>query len=938
MSTIKSHGYENSTGKGFSDVGTRFSESTLKQQEREIERLTKTNFDLQLKLFHAEERLSTARTSPNAAKSQNSESMVAQARLLENTKRELDQKIELLAKARTAIYKLNDALEAAEKQKDALRKSLETKRVVEYRPEVIESEYGSTSGEIISKCREYAEKLEEAVKALDNAKNGEDLLKIEKNQLELELNELKQQSLESESVSIELQKQLDDARMHLEDASHAQGELEERAKEIEALKEAWEAEQARVLELNKKIEALEIREREMEAAKANALEALRGELEVECGELIEELDQLKEQLESTKDILVEKDEAIKEWRLRAENFERKLQLSGESENERIAALEADARNAEKHSAELKMQFDTEAKSLYEQLNNARQESSKNLETASKANELLEKSKSEAEIASTERDNLRVQLEELLVEHQEKSSALSDEICELQEKLTEEMIEKEAAVEVRQKLEVKVNVLREQLEENEAELCRIRESLDDLQNSKTSQCLVLELEVSSLRSQLEKGLYKLVAEKCANVAARREIERGYDSVNAQKLKENENSLQIQFLRNEIEQLESTLEIRDHENIRLQSEINENRSEMTSKTVHSEEIVAALTRERDEAVIQLNTVSQSELLLKDRVRVLSGELSKLESDHQSKITESSCGLEQLNEKIRVLQNECDELREKAETTATERDALCEKLEAVESELKGHKGAYIRIQEHLNVTVAEAEARHDGQVLKLNEMTKQLGVERKCKIELEELVCAVEKKKREFDDDVQKRHRIEVHELIKKHREEVAEKENQREMDIGELCECVKVLENRLVEQEKKSEQDRDGYEMKVAELKEDMKVVESERDVVVGRNAELEKRVKELEMALLEEQRDQTSPSFAEFASGGKSGSSSGWRSIVVRQLAESERVLFEAQRELRAEKRKLCRKTVEHNTSSAETPKPMIDSKKSQNQRLPLTQL
>ena len=299
------------------DLASTVRSPSLNDQNAEVQKLMKTNFDLRLRIFYLEEQRAK-RHGGDDSRAALEEEMFQQKLLIEEREKELEDRNMLLIKSRNAI--------------ESLQADLELMR---------------------ARCGELQDSQVSAVQ-LESTERQLDMQSTRINQLELEVSRYKQEDANAEKVNASIRSQLEEARSELKtkdkNLAAVRNELAEQARAVTRLSGELEVARPQVGMQAELAQSLEKSEREVAALNERLDEARDREMALQA-DLQESVRREKEQASKAADVArMEADEIARLHReleqsrqKRAESDKRITKLMREGDDRR--GLLADAVNA-----------------------------------------------------------------------------------------------------------------------------------------------------------------------------------------------------------------------------------------------------------------------------------------------------------------------------------------------------------------------------------------------------------------------------------------------------------------------------------------------------------------------------------------------------------------------------------------------------------------
>ena len=323
---------------------------SVANQELEVQRLQKTNFNMKLRIFYLEERLAQ-RAGGDGNQAALEEELFQQKLLIEERSKELEDRNLLLIKSRNAIESLQADLELVRAQCHELQDTTVDVTQLENKTRLLElqeSKIQQLESEIARHAEAEAAAIRESGALQSEIRRGEEQQQLK----ECEVRSLRLEVEDQARQVSRLTTELEVARPQLSMQDHMTRALEGKEGELDSL--SMQLDEARVRESALEAELFQVKEREtnntMKASEIARLEAdeiarLHSELESTRRDRLEadsKAQQLEVQLADKNDLLSDTTIALQKMQQKVGSMEGELKVTQESRRVRDEELQAEA--------------------------------------------------------------------------------------------------------------------------------------------------------------------------------------------------------------------------------------------------------------------------------------------------------------------------------------------------------------------------------------------------------------------------------------------------------------------------------------------------------------------------------------------------------------------------------------------------------------------
>lgn len=311
---------------------------SVKDQDMEVQRLQKTNFNMKLRIFYLEERLAQrAGTDGNQAALE--EELFQQKLLIEEKSKELEDRNLLLIKSRNAIESLQTDLELVKAQCHELQDSSVNVSQLENKTRLLELQESKIQN-LQLETSKITEEQQNTVRENGALRAEISRCEEQRQQKEVEIRAIKMELEDQVRQVSRLTAELEVARPQLSMQDHMKQALEEKENELDALNLQLDEAKARENGLESELRAVKKREKDnsMKASEIARLEAdeiarLHSELETSRRKT-QEWSTQKKKLESTiiekTDLLLDTNKALNIMQQKVGTYEGELKVMKES--------------------------------------------------------------------------------------------------------------------------------------------------------------------------------------------------------------------------------------------------------------------------------------------------------------------------------------------------------------------------------------------------------------------------------------------------------------------------------------------------------------------------------------------------------------------------------------------------------------------------------
>ncbi|KAJ8905348.1 hypothetical protein NDN08_001855 [Rhodosorus marinus] len=646
---------------------TKYKDSTLRRQDKEIERLTKVNFDLQLRLFHLEEQLAQLDESVDFG---NAESRFIN--IMEDKQKELEHKDDLLVKARQVIYALQNSIET-------LRAGGEIEN-----PDI--GDHGQNDSSIvIDRLLTIGEELGEARQLLGEAESRVEVMQQDAEDAAVntaEILNLKDQLRMMEAKYHEAVDSNEDLRNELDAEMAANEALKASSERLQEAENLTSTLQKKIAELENALAQQQLAEEELRG-EIGTLQEINAEREKEHQESLQTAQQKATlRVSELEEVLSACTTASSEWGEKLEKAVLDERKKAQELREELTQLhlDLDEKNINSEAAEEKIEAlelevarcRAEKENLENKLNEGQIDWASNVEGMTKETEFM-KEKIET-------------LEQELGQHRSERENLDSNAGNLQSQL-EEQTKNSLAQKDKLEREIEANT-----EAFEAQIHALEKQVEALGHEKQ----VLEQErhdhVATLESRaesLENALQQLHENGVLKEALSEELEAAKLKIESSRTECEHLDNEVTDLRKELEAMMGKTEAESDEVKRRRTEFEKLRSDL--EVVKKErETKEALRSQLEEECNILRLKNQSlEEANESLKRKRDSETEKLSSDLQA-LTEKESVIEaqriQLEEECESLREKNEALQEESETASMQQKNVIEEhekaIEALES----------------------------------------------------------------------------------------------------------------------------------------------------------------------------------------------------------------------------------------------------------------
>ena len=323
---------------------------SVANQELEVQRLQKTNFNMKLRIFYLEERLAQ-RAGGDGNQAALEEELFQQKLLIEERSKELEDRNLLLIKSRNAIESLQADLELVRAQCHELQDTTVDVTQLENKTRLLElqeSKIQQLESEIARHAEAEAAAIRESGALQSEIRRGEEQQQLKESEVRSLRLEVEDQARQVSRLTTELEV----ARPQLSMQDHMTRALEGKEGELDSL--SMQLDEARVRESALEAELFQVKEREtnntMKASEIARLEAdeiarLHSELESTRRDRLEadsKAQQLEVQLADKNDLLSDTTIALQKMQQKVGSMEGELKVTQESRRVRDEELQAEA--------------------------------------------------------------------------------------------------------------------------------------------------------------------------------------------------------------------------------------------------------------------------------------------------------------------------------------------------------------------------------------------------------------------------------------------------------------------------------------------------------------------------------------------------------------------------------------------------------------------